>query len=149
MTHTQESLAGKSIEDLRIIAGKLNIKPHHNAKAATIIGHILQQPKAYVRDAMEHIATTPIAPTHNNTSDMVMEAIKPYANKEGFEAEFPQDGTWIFKYKGAEESGNLCIPLRLIKQKAEFVSRGRRALRHMEGFESGRTGKYNDTVIAG
>ena len=149
MTHTQESLSGKSLEELKVIATKLNIKPHHNAKEATIIKHILQQPKAYVRDAMEHVATTPAAPVHNNTPDMVMETIKPYADKEGFEVTFPDDGTWIFKYKGAEESGNLAIPLRLIKQKAEFVARGRRAIRHMQGFEGGRTGKYTDTVIAG
>lgn len=146
---TAETLNGKSLEELRVIADKLKIKYHHNAKEATIIKQIMQQPKAYVRDSMEHVATTPIAPTHNNTPDMVMEAIKVYADKDGYETEFPDDGTWIFKYNGAEESGNLAIPLRLIKQKAEFVARGRRALRALGRPDQTYPGKYNDTIIMG
>ena len=148
MTHTAETLAGKSLEDLRVIADKLKIKVHHNAKEHSIIRQIMQQPKAYVRDSMEHVATTPVAPTHNNTPDMVMDAIKVYADKEGYVTEFPDDGTWIFKFRGAEESGNLAIPLRLIKQKAEFVARGRRALMSM-GKDNTYPGKYTDTIISG
>lgn len=145
--HTIESLSGKDLLELREIATKLKIKPHHNAKEATIIRQILQQPKAYVRDAMEHVGTTPTAPVHDNTEEQVMEAIKTFVDKDGFEVEFPGDNTWIFKYKGAEESGNMSIPLRLIKQKAGFVARGRRALMSM-GRDKTYKG-YADTIIMG
>jgi len=147
-THTQESLSGKTPEELRVIAKKLNMKPHHNAKPETIIRQILQQPQAYVRDAMQHVATTPVAPTHDNSPEIVLEAIKQYSDKEGFTAEFPDDGTWIFKCRGSEESGNLAIPLRIIKQKALFVAKGRRALMSL-GKDNTYPGKYSDTIISG
>lgn len=125
MNHAQ--LQGKNVDELREIAKALKIKPHPRAKADTLISQILQQPVAYQNKAMEHKAQETAKPVHNNTPEMVLDAIKVFAAKEGFVADFPDDGTWVFKYKGAEDSGNLSIPLRLIKQKAESVSRGRRA----------------------
>lgn len=140
-------LQGKTPDELRAIAVSLKIRPHPRAKAETLINQILQQPQAYVANAMEHKAVAPAKPVHNNTPDMVLDAIKPFSAKDGFIAEFPDDGTWVFKYKGAEESGNLAIPLRVIKMKAENVSKGRRAPLSM-----GRDGQYKgyaDTILMG
>lgn len=130
----REELATKSLEELRDIAAKLNVKVHHLAKEDTIINQIMQQPVAFVSDAMQHPAQKPVAPVHNNTPEAVLTAIKHFVEKEGFEAKFPSDGTWVFRYKGAEDSGNLSIPMRVIVQKAEMVSRGKRSLL---GFKDG------------
>lgn len=107
----------------RKLADKLNIKYDDRTSDSAIVAQIAQQPVAYQRDAMKHVAETPVPAVHDNTSKMVLDAIEPYM-KEGFEATFPDDGTWYFKYKGREECGNLKIPLRLIKMKAENVSKG-------------------------
>lgn len=121
-----EDLSSKTREELVEIAEKLKIKVHHKAKPETIIHQITQQPKAYQEAAMSHPATSSVAPVIENTEEVVLDAIKAYTAKEGFSAKFPGDGTWIFSFKGTEESGNLSIPLRIIKQKAESVARGRR-----------------------
>ncbi len=63
---------------------------------------------------------------HNNTADQVRQAIEPLVAKHaGFEQIY-NDVSWTFRCKGAEDSGNLNIPLRLIKVKAETVARGAR-----------------------
>jgi hypothetical protein len=144
--YTQEELSTKNLDELKEIAKKLKIKSHPSIKEANLIKKILQQPQAYVRDAMKHQAETPVAPVDHNTPEEVMEVIKTFAEKPGFEVEFPEDGTWIFRYRGAEESGNLAIPIRVIKQKAMFVARGRRALM---GLGKDNTYKgYTDNILA-
>lgn len=130
MSHTREELAGKPVEELREIADKLKIKLHHKAGPDNIIEKIVAQPIAYQRDAMKHVADQVAPPTFDNTEEQILDAIKPYL-KEGFDVKFPGDGTWIFKYKGREESGNMHIPLRVIKGKAENVSRGALRLKQM------------------
>lgn len=120
------TLSQMSREQLIEIAEKLKIKVHHKAKDETIIMKIMQQPVAYQAAAMSHPAEAPVAASLTNTPEQVMEAIRPYAEKEGFEAKFPGDGTWVFSYKGVSESGNLSIPLRVIKMKAESTARGKR-----------------------
>lgn len=120
------TLAQMNRDQLLEIAERLKIKVHHKAKDETIIMKIMQQPVAYQNAAMEHPASAPIAASLLNTPEQVMEAISTYVEKEGFEAKFPGDGTWIFSYKGVSESGNLSIPLRIIKMKAESTARGKR-----------------------
>jgi len=110
------------------LATKLGIKVHHNAKLETILMQINQQPQAFQNDAMKHVAESPVEPVHVNTPEVVNEAIAAYLAKPGFEAIYREDNTWNFKCRGAEDSGNLSIPLRIIKMKAESVSRGKRAL---------------------
>jgi len=112
--------------ELLEIAKKLNIKVHPNSKDETIVYKINQQPVAYKESAMMHPAEKSKDPTITNTPEEVLEAIKSCTDKPEFKAEFPGDGTWIFSYKGVNESGNLSIPLRIIKRKAESVARGRR-----------------------
>lgn len=121
--NTREELTGKSVDELREIAAKLKIKVHHKAGAESIIGQIVAQPVAYQRDAMEHVATTPLAPTFDNSEEEVLSAVQSYIDK-GLVVKFPGDSTWHFSFKGREECGNMQIPLRIIKNKAENVSRG-------------------------
>lgn len=150
---TLEALKGKSLDELRAIATKIGIVPHYRAKPETLMRQILE--KSLVQPTppktMEHKAEAPAKPVHNNTPEDVLEAIKMFTAKEGFKADFPGDGTWIFKYKGAEESGNLAIPLRVIKIKAENVSRGRRAPIAMpsETFDNAVAKGYANTVLMG
>lgn len=59
------------------------------------------------------------------TPDAVNEAIKHCLAKAGFEAKYPDDATtWNFKYKGAEDSGSMSMPLKHIVMKANQVARG-------------------------
>ena len=135
MTYTREDFVGKTEQEIRDIAEKLNIKAHHKAKPETIVNQILQQGQAYVADAMKHPAerSNPVI-SYVNTPDDVRNAIKHIASKDGFECRFLDDNTWHFRCKGAEDSGNLSIPLRVIVTKAEMVSRGKRSLL---GFKDG------------
>lgn len=135
---TRDELAGKSREELVAIASTLNIKTHHKALPETIIKQIMQQPVSYIdaaTDPMKHPAERPIAAPILNTPDQVREAIKRFAEKDGFEFRFlDNDTTWQFKCRGAEDSGHMSTALRLIAQRAEIVSRGRVALK---GFKDG------------
>lgn len=95
--------------------------------------HDASQPKAITPDIK------PTRPLYHNTADQVREVIKPITDaKPDFQVIFDET-TWTFRYKGAEDSGNLNIPLRLIKVKAEMVAKGRRSLM---GFKDGK-----DTVL--
>jgi len=121
-----DELNTKNRMELLAMADKLKINVHHKCTDDTIRAKIRQQPQAHIKDAMQHPAAAIVAPVITNTPDDVKAAIAPYMAKEGFIAEFPDDGTWIFSYKGTSESGNLAIPLRIIKQKAESIARGKR-----------------------
>jgi hypothetical protein len=93
------------------------------------------------------VAAPVVAPAPDNTPDDVRKAIQHVVNaKGGFEAVFPDDGTWIFKYAGAEDSGTLKMPMRIIVQKAERVSRGRYSLPILGRDSSDTT--YTGNIIA-
>lgn len=131
------------IEEVRVLAGQMGIQAHHKTGKEKLVNMIkeaaLTPAKPQVEQSMEHVAAKPVEPVITNTPEMVLEAIKDITDKKpDFQALFPNDGTWIFKCKGAEESGNLSIPLRVIKMKAQSVSRGRMApqsINHM-GFDN-------------
>ncbi len=151
MTYTAADLTGKSLEELRTIAKQLNINPHHNAKAETIAYQIMQQPQSALKaamDPMEHKAAQPQAPVIVNTVESIRAAISEFLKKEGFVADFPGDDTWIFRYKGAEDSGNISIPLRVIKQRATIVARGAARLKSM-GRDNTYPGSYTDNILMG
>jgi hypothetical protein len=87
---------------------------------------------------------------HHNTEESVREAIAKYLNVDGFMAKFTQDpetgaNVWHFRCKGAEESGNMDIPLRVIVMKAESVARGARGLKAIKG--DGTYKGYADTIF--
>lgn len=147
-----DNLKAMPLEDIRALANKMNVKYHHKAKPETIAAAIIDQTMTNQQPTnhqMAHQAELPPSKeVHVCSEAEVLEAIKPFADKEGYRAIFPGDGTWIFSYKGAEESGNLAIPLRTIRLKAESVSKGKRMFRAVRG--DGTVGKgYADSVLIG
>lgn len=151
MNFTLEQLMTQTDDQVRSIALSLNIKPHPRAKKETIARQIIQQPSAQQSEAMKHVAELPQAAPDMNTPEQVTAAIAKYA-KEGFEVKFlDNNSTWNFKYKGAEDSGHMSTKLRLIVQRAEYVSKGRRAVigHNTSEFDRGLYKGYADTVLAG
>lgn len=117
------------LDELRQIAMTQGLTPHHAMKAQTVAKMILDKIANPVKqsETLKHPAEQPIkkdAVPH--TEDEVRKACAPYITKEGFEAKFLDDQTWHFKFKGAEDSGHMTVPLRAIRMKAEMVAQGRR-----------------------
>jgi hypothetical protein len=121
-------LVARDVKDLRMLAAQYGIKVHHKAKAETIakliVEHVTEKPK----ESLKHVAEKPKPAEVIHTPEEVNEVIKAFSAKEGYVVEYPGDDTWIFKYKGAEESGHMSTPLRVIRMKAESVSRGARRI---------------------
>ena len=123
-------LISRDVKDLRVMAAQYGIKTHHKntaEKIAKLIIEHVSNPKPQV-ETLKHVAETPKPAALVHSEDEVREVIKNYAAKEGFSVQFPGDDTWIFKYKGAEESGHMSVPLRVIRMKAESVSKGARRM---------------------
>lgn len=118
-----------NIEQARDLAKKMGLRVHHKSSMPTIIKQIMEAQKAPIAKPMEHKAEKAVTPEITNTEEQVLEAIKPYLTVDGFTAQFLSDNTWVFKRGKAEDSGNMSIPLRVIRMKAENVSRGTRQLR--------------------
>jgi len=120
-------LISRDIADLRLLAAQYGIKTHHKAKVETIakaiIEHITPKPVETLKHPAEQPSTQPI---NIHTEAEVLAAIAPYTKLDGFVAKFPGDDTWYFSRKGAEESGHMSCPLRVIRMKAETVSKGAR-----------------------
>lgn len=137
---------GRPRKEVVDIAENLNIHVSEHESEDSVLYKINQQPKALVDNAMKHVAELPAqAPRHDNTKEDVLKAVEKFTAIEGFQAIFnEEDNTVHFKCKGAEECVNLSIPLRIIKMKAETVSRGRRGLRAIR--DNTYTG-YADSII--
>ena len=121
-------LIQRDVKDLRVLAAQYGIKTHHKAKAETIAKAIVEHvtPKPVV-DVMKHPAEqTVTSQAILNTEEGVLAAIDKYVKMDGFVVRFPGDDTWYFSRKGAEEAGHMSVPLRVIKMKAETVSKGAR-----------------------
>lgn len=151
-----DNLKTLSPDQLRELAGKQGLKVHHKAKPETIIKQIIESAlKPATPAEMQHVAEKPQQPVHHNTPDDVEAAIADIKAKiPQFESRYDLDeNTWYFKCKGAEECGNLAIPMRIIKLKAASVSRGRIALMGLDGhFDRGNAGgnsAYTNSVLAG
>lgn len=119
----------ENIEQARDLAKKMGLRVHHKSSMPTIIKQIMEAQKVPITKPMEHKAEKAVTPEITNTEEQVLEAIKPYLTVDGFTAQFLPDNTWVFKRGKAEDSGNMSIPLRVIRMKAENVSRGTRQLR--------------------
>ena len=126
-----ENLLALPPEQLRIEAEKQGLKPHHKAKPETIAKQLMDKitnpPKA---EEMKHPAEKKTEPAKVNTQEEVRKACEKIFQKEGYEVEFKGE-TWRFKYKGAEDSGHMSVPLRVIKMKAESVGHGARKPRFL------------------
>lgn len=120
-----DELEGKTLDEIRAIADKLNIKYHHRALADTIAAQIRQQGVAAVDDAMKHPAQKDVVkPVKFNTQEEILEAIDVFV-KKGVQITFDEDEkTCTMRYKGREECVNMSVPLRILKTKAENVARG-------------------------
>lgn len=123
---------GKKSELLEL-ARSQGMKVHHSCGpqkiAEAIINHVTQLSQPVKHDAMKHPAEQPqAAPMHINTPEEVREACKQFFEKDGFEVRFRDDDTWHFRCKGAEDSGHMSVPLRVLKLKAMTVSGGARRL---------------------
>lgn len=120
-----------NIAELRQIAMTQGLTPHHAMKAKTVAKMILDKVANPVKQeqALKHPAEqTKKAEAVLNTQEQIEFACKAFFVKEGFKATFNDDGTWHFAFRGAEDSGHMTVPLRVIKMKAEMVSHGRRQL---------------------
>jgi uncharacterized Zn finger protein len=121
-------LTNKSLDELRAIAKELNIKVHHAAKEASIIKLIeAQQPHRVEAAQAEVVKVKPDVEVL--TPEVVNKALAPLTEKRSdFEVMFLNDGTWLFRIGKREESGNMQIPLQVIKRRAElFCRQGRSA----------------------
>lgn len=142
-------LENKTPDELRALAKELNIKVHGMAKPETIVKQIQAQQPHRVEGAtkkMEAKYARAVAQEHENTVEEVKEALERLNLPEDFQAKFNrEEHTWWFRYNGAEDSGNLNIPLRLIVSAAVQVAKGRRALLAM-GKDAGDP-TYAGTII--
>lgn len=106
------------------LADKLGVErdPSWTPEQTAVAVHDATQPKPTIAAAQVEPAPAPIV----NTPDDVLRAIAAImAKHKGFEAIFEGD-TWTFRCRGAEDSGNLAIPLRVIAMKAGSVAKGAR-----------------------
>lgn len=133
-------LKSRPIADLRLLAAKYSIKTGPRSKVETIAKLIVEHITAPVKtsEQLKHVAELPKSPMVVHTEEQVRQAIAAYLAKDGYLATFPGDDTVIFRYKGAEESIHLSSALRVIKMKAETVSRGARkaiTVKNMDGHD--------------
>lgn len=136
---TREEYLSLPREEIVEICKSLNINAHHKSKTETLVDKILSQPKAYQEDALKHPAErAKHEEEHNNTKEQVLEAIKHYSNKQGFEVSFPDEQSWAFSYRQKEDTGSLKIPLRVIVMRAEMVAQGAK----LPPMDSDRNGKF-------
>lgn len=119
-----ENLTKLPIEELRVLAAKHEIKVHHKLKSENIAKLIIDK-VTNPQQELKHPAAQPKQATKVNTEEEVRQACEKFLSKEGFIATFKED-TWNFKFAGAEDSGHMSVPLRIIRMKAENVSRGAR-----------------------
>lgn len=120
------------IDELRQLAISQGLKPHPRAKATTLAKAIIDHVTQPIPQQMKHPAEQPQAEAHLNTEQEIRTACAQFLDKEGFEARFRDDNTWHFRYKGAEDSGHMSVPMRVIKLKAMVVAQGAHKLRKMK-----------------
>ena len=150
-----DKIEGMSRDELVQLAATQGLKVHYRAKDSTIRQAIIDHVAApKVAPELKHPAEAPVKTTFHNTPeevDAMLASIK--AKVPQFTAEYDlKKNTWWFKCKGAEDCGNLDIPMRVIAMKARTVSRGRIALLGMNDHfdKTTATGKsaYTNTVLS-
>jgi len=128
IAHIQSLVDANDVDALKNLAAMQGLKIHHAMKnpqkiAQAIIDKVAEPPKHDLR----HPAEKPQQqPARCNTQEEVREVCKRFFDKPGFLVTF-EDDTWRFQCKGAEDSGHMSVPLRVIQWKAEVVSRGANA----------------------
>lgn len=125
----KEQIDELSAGELRAVATFLKIDFRGNIGRDTLTKRVLAQPPTLIQQALDgmnkEFEKPKAAQVVENTKDQVLTAIKPFTEKEGFEAKFDdEEKTWQFKYRGAMDSGTLMQPLSRIVASAVKVSRG-------------------------
>lgn len=142
-------------EALRELALKQGLTPHWKAKPETIIKQIVDHVTMAKPQEMQHVAETPKSPVFHNTPEEVEAMLAEIkARVPAFESKYDlTENTWHFRCKGAEECGNLDIPMRVIKMKAQTISRGKLTLMglndHFDKGNAGGNSAYTNNVLAG
>lgn len=131
-----ETLATKSVEELRDLARKQGMTPHHRAKAETL-----------ARQIAEHVAVKPVPqaqqepiakPTpHMHSEDEIRDILAPFKN---IRVEFPGDGTFVMRNGRAEDSLHMTTPREVILSPKHAVLINRGELRPISMDEAARRG---------
>lgn len=137
------------LAQLKNVAGHLKIKFHPEAIEPDLIRLINQQPVASINAALVKSNEPAERPLESNSREQVEQVIAKFMEKEGYQVKFDEEeNTVTFAYKGISECCNMGIPLRIIKQKAENVSFGRRVMRGLPGGDGVGRG-YSDAILMG
>lgn len=151
-----ENLKTMTREQLRDLAIKQGLSPHHKAKSETIIKIIMEAALTPQKlPEMQHVAEKPVAPVDRNTPEEIETAIAKIRERQPkLETRYDaEENTWHFRCLGAEECGNMDIPLRVIVSRASIISRGRLVMRgmteHFDRTMSAPNSAYTDVVLAG
>lgn len=150
-----DKLEAMGRDELMEIAGTQGVRVHWKAKPETIIKAIVEKVSTPVKSDMQHVAEKPQAPVDHNTPEQIEAMLAPIkVRAPQFEAKYDlEENTWHFSCRGAEECGNMDIPMRVIQMKANTVSRGRLVMIGMKDFGDLPGNKpnslYTNTVLAG
>jgi hypothetical protein len=143
-------LADMSQAELRTLAQSQGIVVHHKCAPETIRKMIMDsfEPQPKVQEVQVEKVTQPVVEMSEADT---RELLKDYLIKPDFTLTFPNDGSVVMSYRGAVESIHLTSNQRLIKVRAEIVSKGqRRPLALNQHFDSmitnGQSG-YTNTVL--
>lgn len=142
-------------EELLSLAATQGVQVHWKAKNETIIKQIVEKISQSTQQGLKHVAEKPSTPVFHNTPEEVEEMLSTIKMKvPSFESIYDRDeNTWTFRCKGAEECGNLDIPMRVIQRKAAIIARGKIALRglndHFDKTNASGLSAYTNSVLAG
>lgn len=129
------NLSGLKMAELREYAKQIGVAPQQHETRESLLTRIAivtypdQQPKQEPKPMKE--VQKPVL----NSVDDVMATLDWFIKKGGTVEINSQDKTWIAKYRGAENSGSMTMPLTAIKRHVEmYVARGALLPRiHKEG----------------
>ena len=143
-------LKDMSQAELRTLAQTQGIVVHHKCAPETIRKMIMDsfEPQPKPQEAQPEKVAQPVIEL---TEADVGELLKDYLAKPDFTLTFPNDGSVIMSCKGAVESIHLTSNPRLIKVRAEIVSKGQRrplALNHhFDSMITNGQSVYTNTVL--
>lgn len=162
MTIDIAKLDGMELEALKALAIQCGAKHHHKAGKDKIIeaikNHVFQPPQP--TNDLKHPAEKPKEAVFNHTEEDVEKLVAHLkAKSERFVTKYPGDGTvlmrWVYDSGkvGMEESVNMSVPPRVIKNRAEIIARGPAVLKvhSTTNFDPGNaTGlsSYTNVVLA-
>lgn len=121
----------KDLVELKKLADKLGVPYGPNIGYDLLHSRVHEKTQPKPEPEPKKIVQKEKVDVSHSTPDDVLEAISAITSRNpSFIAEFDDD-TWRFTCNGAEDSGNMAIPLRVIVMKAESVAKGARRPRGM------------------